>query len=116
MRRIHWSIKTLLIVGVAYVGTEYGLSKNEKPGIYPNIKRMMADAPVVTAYGGHTLNYVDTVEEDPDYFESFSHGDGAYKDQLYKAKRTPDKPPYIFLKKDENTYYKYKYPDFAFAL
>ncbi|WP_411342748.1 hypothetical protein ACE3MZ_13865 [Paenibacillus sp. WLX1005] len=119
MRRIHWSVKVLLImlvVGGAYVGTEYSLSRHEKTGIYPNVKRILAGAPVVTAYGGHALNYVDTVQAEMDDLEKFVYGDGMYKDRLYKANRTPDKPPYIFLRKEGNTYYKYKYPSFALGV
>ncbi|MEW4370115.1 hypothetical protein [Paenibacillus kandeliae] len=106
----------VLVVGVVYVGTEYELSRHEKTGIYPNVKRMLAGAPVVTAYGGHALNYVDTVQAEDSELEQFIYGDGVYQDRLYKMNMTPDKPPYIFLRKEGSRYYKYKYPDIALGI
>ncbi|MDN4617624.1 hypothetical protein QCD85_05910 [Paenibacillus sp. PsM32] len=108
-RKVKW-ILGICVVLIVYVGVELGLAANNKVGLYATVKRIVAHAPAVEAYGGYELTYMGTVDYGPDYMEKFERGDGPYKDQLMKAKKTPDTPPFIFLNKQGTEYYKYKFP------
>lgn len=113
-RKSKWILGITAII-LLYVAIDIGLWANNKVTVYSNVKRYFAHAPEVTAYGGKQLAYQDTVSVDSYYLEKFNLGDGEYKDQLYKDAKTPDKPPFIFLHKSGNEYFKYKYPQFPFA-
>lgn len=114
-RKLKW-ILGLFCILVIYVGIEISLASHNKVGLYATAKRIMAHAPQVTAYGGYQLSYMGTVDYGPNYMEKFVYGNGVYKDQLMKARKTPDRPPYIFLKKQGTEYYKYKFPELYFLL
>ncbi len=104
---IKWLLVTAALL-ILYGGTETTLMWNNHVTLYASAKRIIAGAPVIQI-NGHDWAYVDTVEENPKFLEVYQNKETSQR-SLYKAAGTPSNPPFVFVKKEGNLYYKYKYP------
>lgn len=78
-----------------------------------HIYRFVSRAPEIHI-NGQMLSYGGTFDESKDYFVPYTMSDEGV--QLYKAKSIPElqKPPWIFVIRDHQPVYRYKFPKSGF--
>ncbi|MBM6387594.1 MAG: hypothetical protein JSY10_27030 [Paenibacillus sp.] len=78
------------------------------------VSRMISDAPVIEIQGKR-LSYQGTVSfEDTHSLEQYASSDEG--NALYKAIGTPVPPPWIYVKKDGNDFFRYKIPQIPWRM
>ncbi|MDN4599640.1 hypothetical protein P5G61_00245 [Paenibacillus sp. F6_3S_P_1C] len=113
MRKKRW-IKSIVILIVILFMSELVMLFSGKVGILNTTKRVIAGAPHVMVQG-QTLSYQGKINfEDIQSVEGYSTSDeGAV---LYKAKGTPIPPPWIYVRKENTTFFRYKLPQLPWKL
>lgn len=110
IRKVFYALITLFILLIL---TETTIWLSGKIGIINHSIRVMEGAPIVKV-NGQTLSYQGTVIINSNEIVEYKLSDDNTK--LFKAKGTPDNPPWVFLYKEGDNYYRYKFPKIPWKL
>ncbi|MHA7582404.1 hypothetical protein ACX12E_18755 [Paenibacillus vandeheii] len=113
MRKKRW-IKSIVILIVILFMSELVMLFSGKVGVLNTTKRVIAGAPHVMVQG-QTLSYQGKINfEDIQSVEGYSTSDEGTV--LYKAIGTPVPPPWIYVRKENTTFFRYKLPKLPWKL
>ncbi|MET3940453.1 hypothetical protein ABIC22_003265 [Paenibacillus sp. PvP094] len=113
MRKKGRFMLSIILVGLLLL-SELFIWSSGRIGLINTVSRMISDAPDI-AIQGKRLSYQGTVSfEDTLSFEQYASSDEGKA--LYKAKGTPIPPPWIYVKKDENHFFRYKVPQIPWRM
>ncbi|OPG94396.1 hypothetical protein B2I21_30885 [Chryseobacterium mucoviscidosis] len=113
MRKKRW-IKSIVILIVILFMSELVMLFSGKVGVLNTTKRVIAGAPHVIVQG-QTLSYQGKINfEDIQSVEGYSTSDEGTA--LYKAIGTPVPPPWIYVRKENTTFFRYKLPQLPWKL
>ncbi|WP_405153609.1 hypothetical protein [Paenibacillus sp. FSL K6-0108] len=113
MEKKRW-IKSIIILIIILFMSELVMLFSGKVGVLNTMRRVTSGAPHVVLKG-QTLSYQGKVNfDDIQSVEGYSTSDeGAV---LYKAKGTPISPPWIYVRKENTTFFRYKLPKLPWKL
>ncbi|WP_264928477.1 hypothetical protein [Paenibacillus sp. LS1] len=106
MRKKRILIGIFTLVGLLLL-SELFLWSSGRVGLFNTANRIFSGAPNVEVQG-NKLSYQGTVHSSPSDLDEYASSDEG--EVLYKAKGTPLNPPWIYVKKDSNTFFRYKTP------
>lgn len=94
------------VVGLLLL-SEIILWSSGRVGLINTANRFISGAPNVEIQGKR-LSYQGTIQSSLSNLDEYTSSDEG--EALYKAKGTPPNPPWIYVKKDSNTFFRYKIP------
>jgi len=94
------------LVGILLL-SEIILWTSGKVGLINMANRIISGAPNIEIEGKR-LSYQGTIHSSLSDLDEYTSSDEG--EALYKAKGTPPNPPWIYVKKDSNTFFRYKIP------
>ncbi|WP_172251713.1 hypothetical protein [Saccharibacillus deserti] len=105
----------VFIVGLLLYGViEFAIFITGHVGSFNSIRRIIANAPSIE-WRSATLAYVDTENLQSIDLEPLSHE--THADLIvYKLAAAPDNPPYIYVQKNDESYFKYRIPKAAWSM
>ena len=107
MNKKRWVVGIIVLVSLV-VASDLFLWSSGKVGMFNTAKRVLSGAPHVTL-NGQTLSYQGKVDfEDIDAIEEYATSDEGIP--LYKALHTPPSPPWIYVKHEHTTFFRYNVP------
>ncbi|MFC9709260.1 hypothetical protein ACFTRD_14020 [Paenibacillus sp. NPDC056933] len=113
MRKKRWIVSIVILVSILLL-SELVMNSKEKVGILNTTKRVIAGAPHVIVQG-QTLSYQGKINfNDIQSVERYSTSDEGTA--LYKAIGTPVPPPWIYVRKENTTFFRYKLPKLPWKL
>ncbi|WP_338540380.1 hypothetical protein [Paenibacillus tundrae] len=102
-----WVVGIVVLVSL-FVVSDLFLWSSGKVGVFNTAKRVLSGSPQVTL-NGQTLSYQGKVDfEDIDAIEEYATSDERIP--LYKALHTPPSPPWIYVKHEHTTFFRYNIP------
>ncbi|SEO81538.1 hypothetical protein [Paenibacillus sp. OK076] len=113
MRKRRWIVSIVILVSILLLN-ELVMNSKGKVGILNTTKRVIAGAPHVIVQG-QTLSYQGKINfNDIQSVEGYSTSDEGTA--LYKAIGTPVPPPWIYVRKEDTTFFRYKLPQLPWKL
>lgn len=107
MNKTRWVVGIIVLVSL-FVASDLFLWSSGKVGMFNTAKRVLSGAPQVTL-NSQTLSYQGKVDfEDIDALEGYAVSDEEIP--LYKALHTPPSPPWIYVKHEYTTFFRYNVP------
>lgn len=102
----------IILVGLLLL-SELFIWSSGRIGLINTVSRMISDAPDIEIQGKR-LSYQGTVSFEDHSLEQYTSSDEGKA--LYKAKGTPIPPPWIYVKKDGNHFFRYKIPQIPWRM
>lgn len=104
-----------LAVLLLYSFIEFAMFVTGHVGTFNAVRRSLAGAPTIELYG-KTLAYADVVTLQNSELVPFNPTEEPLTSPLYKLSFAPDNPPYVFVLKSNDTYFKYRVPKVAWKM
>lgn len=112
MRKKRMLIGIFTLVGLLLL-SELFLWSSGRVGLFNTTNRIISGAPNIEVQGIR-LSYQGTIFSSPSDLDEYASSDTG--EALYKAKGTPPNPPWIYVKKDSNTFFRYKTPQLPWRM
>lgn len=96
-----------LAVLLLYSSVEFAIFVTGHAGSFNAVRRCLAGAPTIELYG-KTLAYADVVTLQSSDLVPFNRTEEPLTSPLYKLSSAPDNPPYVFVLKSNDAYFKYR--------
>ncbi|WP_072734659.1 hypothetical protein [Paenibacillus sp. ov031] len=112
MRKKRILIGIFTLVGLLLL-SELFLWSSGRVGLLNTTNRIISGAPNIEVQGKR-LSYQGTVHSSPSDLDEYASSD--IGEALYKAKGTPPNPPWIYVRKDSNTFFRYKTPQIPWRM
>ncbi|MGQ8872577.1 hypothetical protein [Paenibacillus sp. TSA_86.1] len=110
MKKKRWITSAILTIFISILLlSEFMMLSSQKVGLINTSYRFISGATHISTQG-QTLSYQGRMQGDDilDSIEAYSFSDEGTT--LYKAFGTPIPPPWIYVKHENNTVFRYKYP------
>ncbi|MGF9698542.1 MULTISPECIES: hypothetical protein [Paenibacillus] len=106
-------VSIVILVGLLLL-SELVIWSSGRIGLINTTSRIISNAPDIEIQGKR-LSYQGTVSfEDNQHLEKYASSDDG--EVLYKATGTPVQPPWIYVEKDGNTFFRYKIPQIPWRM
>jgi len=114
MRKKRWIVSIVILIIILFI-SECVMLSSEKVGVLNITQRVISGAPHVVVQG-QTLSYQGKVkwEDIQNSIEVYSVSDEGTI--LYKALGTPVPPPWIYVRKENQQGFRYKFPHLPWKL
>jgi hypothetical protein len=110
MKKKRWITSAILMLFISILLlSEFMMLSSQKVGLINTSYRFISGAPQISTQG-QTLSYQGRIDAEDILggIEAYSTSDDGTT--LYKAFGTPVPPPWIYVKYENNTIFRYKYP------
>ncbi|OWA34255.1 hypothetical protein B9G55_18215 [Saccharibacillus sp. O16] len=104
-----------LAVLLLYSTVEFALFAAGHVGTFNAVRRSLAGAPQIELYG-QTLAYADVEKLESSELVPLNRTEESLPNQVYKLAAAPDNPPYVFVLKGNDAYFKYRVPKAAWRM
>lgn len=104
-----------LSILLLYSTVEFTIFVTGHVGTFNAARRSLAGAPTIELHG-KTLAYAEVVTLQSSDLVPFNRTEEPSTSPLYKLSSAPDNPPYVFVLKSNDAYFKYRVPRAAWKM